>query len=209
MNSDYLTIPNPLKNLAPIQYDIRLVVAAENRVGDIAIVNPMNGQELLALFSRAAFSLSKICSDLQLQHNLIQKRMGDRAAIMTVDIIPEKAKSRGLPQTMVTRQAFLDLDEEYSSAHNIEMAIEAAVTYVDKQLKAMEGALSSIKKIFDSNNSVYRRPNPNLPQVPGSIPSFTEASPEPVAPRSPDPVEQSPNTTRRYGKANYGSTNYE
>lgn len=211
---DSITIPNPLRDLPPIKYDLRLVESAENRVNDLKTVNTTNGQELMALFCRAAYSLSKVYSDLQLQLQFAKDRVAHRRAIMLIDEIPPRLKAKGLQDNQMSRQAFLDLDEEYRKASNIHAEIEAAITYVEKQLKATENTLSGIKKIFDAAANVYRRPNPNLTVELGGIPKMVEEAPVDSSPRITVPtpsttsggVTNTSNPRIRYGKANYGNS---
>jgi hypothetical protein len=186
MNDDTLIVPNPLKGFDYLRYDMRLCLAAERRLEEIATVNPERGQELLALFNRAAFQLSRVYTDLHLQLELARGRVSERKAIMLVDYIPAKIKEKGLQDNTMSRQALLDLDEEFKLATSIHNNIEAYILYVEKQLKAMEGALSSVKKIYDATNSAYRRPNPNL-----------------VTTGIEEKLEESPYVNSKYGKPKY------
>jgi hypothetical protein len=194
---DTLTVPNPLKGLSPLRYDMRLAYAAESRLEEIATVTPARGQELMALFNRACFSLSRTYSDLQLQFGLVKDRLNKRKAVMLVDEIPPKIKSKGLQDNVMTRQAFLDLDEEYNAASLVLNTIEAYILFIEKQLKATEGALSSLKKIYDATNGTYHRPNPNLPQTLNSIPPLVE-----------EEVSAVENPATKFSKSKYAKPKY-
>jgi hypothetical protein len=160
LNEGYLTVTNPLKDLASIKYDIRDVLDAEARTAEIAVMTPQKSAELMAVFSRACFTLVRTYSDLLFQHRLAERRFKERRAILVIDIIPGAIKDKGLTQNETTRQALMDLDPEYAHLEIIEAQLDAARTYIQGKLRAMEGNLNAVKKILGDTSAVYNRGNP-------------------------------------------------
>jgi len=204
MEDDYLVIPNPLRDLAPVRYNLQLVAEAESRVQDIRIANPATGQDLLALFSRACFQLSKVYADLTLQLALANDRLNKRKAVLLIDIIPDLIKAKGLQDNQMSRNAFLDRDQEYSDVALVIANIEAATMLVKGKLKAMEDALRAVKSIYDATSSAYKRPNPNLATT--GINSAPDMKPPQDVITRYDIEESHPTTIGglKLGKARYG-----
>lgn len=162
MSSNILSVPNPRKEVTPLLYDLTEVLVAEGRVHEISFVTPSKAPELMSVFTRACFTLARYASDLSLQRSLAERRIADRQAVMIIDVIPEKIKEKKLTSNDATRQAFLDLDPEYSEAVVAEAHVSAALMLVQGKLKAMESALNAVKKILGDTQSVYHRSNPNM-----------------------------------------------
>lgn len=160
--SKQLVVPNPLKDLAPLVYDLEVVSGAEERINEIAVVTPTKAPELLALFSQSCLQLARCLGDLYLQYSFAKRRVSERRAIMIIDVIPEKLKDKKLPQNEMNRQALLDLDEEYSRAILVENQLDAALELIKNRLRLMEGNISAVKKVIGDTSKTYIRYNPNL-----------------------------------------------
>lgn len=167
---DDLTFPNPGKSIAPIKLDMSEVNFAEGRVPEIAFVTPTKGPELMSVFSKACFVLGRHVANVYFHHRMAKKRLGDRAAILLIDVIPDKIKEKDLRDNEQVRQAFLDLDPEYSAAHVAEAQTEATLMLVERKLRDMEGALNAVKKAVDGQYGIFSRSNPTLQT--GGIPSL-------------------------------------
>lgn len=160
LTEEILEISNPRATLKLLSYDMREIHKAESRVHEIALVSASKAPELMSIFSAACFKLGRHMADLNLQHRLAKKRVGDRRAILIIDVIPEKLKEKNLAANEATRQAFLDRDPEYSDAAVGEAETESALIYIERKLRDMEGALNAVKRAADIN--IHFRPNPNL-----------------------------------------------
>lgn len=147
------------------QYDMTVINQAEDRVHEIAVVTPTKAPELMALFSRACFTLSRHLASMYLGYQNAKKATANRKAVMIIDVIPTKIAEKKLSQNDATRQAFLDLDSEYSEALDKENQFEAAVMLVKRKIEDMEGALNAVKKVLADTDGVYRRPNYNMNDV--------------------------------------------
>jgi len=164
MNPNVLTVPTPFKEAgeAPLHYDLTEINAAKARVPEIAIVNAARAPELMSVFARACFALASHFSDLHLKHRQAEKWVSNRRAVLIIDVIPEKSKAKGVGSNEATRQAFLDLDDEYNQACNAEAHLEAALVLIREDLRAMEQCLSSVKRILTETSGLQYRPNPHL-----------------------------------------------
>lgn len=156
-----LTIPSPRKGPA-IKYDMTKVAAAEARVHEIAIVTAVKAPELMSTFSQACFTLGRYAAELFLNHRLAEKRTEDRKAVLIVDVIPTQLEEKKLGSNETNRQALLNLDPEYSDATIAEAETEAALIYVERKLRDMEGALNAVKRAAEIMNQIQYRANPNL-----------------------------------------------
>jgi len=192
-----ITVPNPKKTGTPIKYDMSNVATAESRVHEIAIVTPAKAPELMATFSQACFTLGRYAADLFLQHRMAEKRTEDRKAVLIVDVIPTQLEQKKLGSNETNRQALLTLDPEYSDATVAEAETEAALIYVERKLRDMEGALNAVKRAAEIMNAIQYRSNPNL-----STSGMEEALEESDRLRRESNARQSQNGYR-VGKATY------
>jgi hypothetical protein len=142
--------------------DMIEIAVAESRVPEIAFVNPAKAPELMSVFSSACFALGRQVSKLHYEHRLAKKKLGDRAAVMLIDIIPDQMTAKSLRDNEQNRQAFLDLDPEYSAAWLAEAQAEALLMLTERKLRDMEGALNAVKEASRGQHGIAYRQNPNL-----------------------------------------------
>ena len=83
---EFLEVPDPRNAGATLRYDLREAHRAEARVAEIATVTPATAPELMATFSRGCFGLGRYLASLHYAHRLAKKRVGDRKAVLVVDI---------------------------------------------------------------------------------------------------------------------------
>jgi hypothetical protein len=164
MNPNTLTVPSPFREAgdAPLHYDLTEINAAKARVHEIAIVNSIKSPELMSVFARACFTLASHFSDLHLKHRQAEKWVANRRAVLILDVIPEQSKIKGVGNNEATRQAFLDIDDEYNKASNAEAHLDAALVLIREDLRNMEKCLSSVKAILAETSGLQYRTNPNL-----------------------------------------------
>jgi hypothetical protein len=193
-----LQIPNPLKDLSPVNYDLKKIAEAESRVHEISFMSPTKAAELISVFAVACFDLAEVFSDLYLRHRYAKKRVSDRKAVVVLDIMPQRLSDKKAANNAETRQAVIDLDEEYSKAIYVEIEIEAALKLIQGKLFAMEGALSAVKQVSYEVRNTYNRQNPNL-----MVPEYSMSSE--VKEESPAPQDntQTSPTGVKYGKPRY------
>jgi hypothetical protein len=140
-------------------FDIATINEAARRVNELAIVTRIKAPELMSLFARASFELSRIIPKVLLSHQLAKQTVAKRAAILMVDIIPGKIAEMQLSGNAETRQAFVDKDDEYNKYLEIELQWNAAKAFFTYQFKSVEGALNAIKKAVADLGPVFNRPN--------------------------------------------------
>lgn len=143
-------------------YDLTLVNKAESRVFEIATVTPSKGPELLSLFCRASFDLGRILPQVYFAYLMAQKAVANRKAVLMIDVIPGRITEKKLSQNDATRQALLDLDEDYSNALTKEYEFEACMMYLKRRIEDVEEAIHSIKKALDETGESHRRANYNM-----------------------------------------------
>lgn len=194
-----LAVPSPKGG--HVKYDMTKVAEAEARVHEIAIVTPAKAPELMATFSEACFTLGRYAASLFLQHRLAEKRTEDRKAVLIVDVIPTLLEEKKLGSNETNRQALLNLDQEYSDSTVAEAETEAALIYVERKLRDMEGALNAVKRAAEIMNAIQYRANPNL-STGGVTSEVEEALAESERLRREGNVRQSQNGLR-IGKAKY------
>lgn len=216
-----LEIPDPINAGGVIRFDLTEIHHAESRIPEISSVNGVRAQELMGFFSKACFLLGRILPTLHMNHRLAEKKVGDRSAVVVIDVMTETIKSKGLSNNDTTRQAILDLDPLYSQAVTDEIKTQAALLYVERKLRDMEGAFHATKEIHKTMSGLATRPNPMLPHElsrPDKPEPFYPGTPDAVPVReltegeriamepSPEPVKVS--TTRPIGNMLFGKAKY-
>ena len=156
ISNEHLTTPDGKT------YDLSRVFLAESRVFEIASVTPTKAPELLALFCRASFDLGRIIPQVYLGYLMAQKVVANRKAVLMVDVIPGKIAEKKLSQNDATRQALLDLDQEYSAALAKEYEFDAYMMFLKRRIEDIEESIHSIKKVLDETGPAYHRANYNL-----------------------------------------------
>lgn len=153
-------------------YDMSVPNLAESRVHEIAYITRTKAPELISLFSRACFILSRHLTALYYAHQMAKKAAANRRAVVTLDITPGVLAEKKLGNNEANRQAVIDLDSEYDRLSTIEIELEAAVLFVRRKIEDMESALNATKKVVGDAESVYNRPNYNWSET------GTQAEPE-------------------------------
>lgn len=208
MVSDTLEIPDPVKSGSVVRFDLSEVHAAEARIREISTVNGPRAQELMGTFSKACFTLGRILPTIHMNHRLAEKRVGDRLAVIVVDLMGEIIRTKDLANNDTTRKAILALDAEHSQAVEDEIKTQAVLIYVERKLRDMEGAFHAVKKIHETTMGVTTRANPNLAheQVKEDLTEGERLALEEPSP--PPPSAPKPATTKVMGNVAFGKPKY-
>jgi len=142
-------------------YDMTLPNQAEARVQEIAYVTRPKAPELISVFARACFVLSRHLTSIYLGHQMAIKAAANRRAVLLIDVIPGILAEKKLTSNDANRNSLITLDPEYDRLSTAEVEFEAALLYVKRKIEDMESALNATKKVVGETDAVYNRPNYN------------------------------------------------
>lgn len=134
---------------------------AEARVQEIAYVTRQKAPELISVFARACFTLSRYLTAIHLAHQMAIKAAANRRAVLLIDVIPGILSEKKLASNESYRESLITLDPEYDRLSTVEIEFEAALLYMKRKIEDMESALNATKKVVGETDSVYNRPNYN------------------------------------------------
>jgi len=176
INPGTLTVPTGLPKVPPMKVDMGGILAAESRIQEVAIVNPVKAPELMATFNQAYSDLTEIISKVEYQYEVAKIQEEKARAICIIDRVPGILKEKGLTSTKSPsgsedmRSAVLALDPEYEAAQEKVIQLKCILTYLEGKLKAIDMAYTGVKKVF-GDTSQYRH-SPDLSVEPGQPSSF-------------------------------------
>ena len=142
-------------------YDMSQPNQAESRVQEIAYVTRQKAPELISVFARACFVLSRHLTAIHLAHQMAVKAAANRRAVLLIDVIPSILAEKKLASNESNRESLITLDPEYDKLSTVEIEFEAALLYMKRKIEDMESALNATKKVVGETDSVYNRPNYN------------------------------------------------
>jgi hypothetical protein len=149
-----LTIPN-----TSIDIDITDIARIEHRVQEVSGVSKEKAPELLAAFNRAWLQLNSYLALLE-KHLLVASRKTRQVrGRLLLDVIPKALEERGLSTSKDLRDAYLDTDNEYQKALEVEETIQCTIALLRGKQKGIEMAYNSVKKLYSDRQM---GPNPWL-----------------------------------------------
>jgi len=159
-----ITVPPPKSGEQPITINLKDILIAESRQGEVAIVTPMKAPELLALFNAAWRDVDKFVKQLAAAKITAEHEVDKRRAHMLLNEVSEILKSKGIDSTKDTRDAVIILDTTYQQLQEYVDQVTATCEYLKGKLKSFENAFTSVKKIMgeDTYNMAGRIGNQNL-----------------------------------------------
>lgn len=144
--------------------NMETVYRAEGRLSDIAFVNRETAGELLSAFNQGYSELSRAFGRVCYLVSKLEKDRKRRKAILTLDVIPEKAKEKGLANSRSptgsedVREAFYYSDQEFLDLTDALGAAEATKELLGIKVRSLWAAMDAVK-------SVTREQRPGLPNV--------------------------------------------
>lgn len=140
---------------SPIIIDLKAIVKALARISEIQSVTPMKAPELLSDFTCTWRDLSQNITFLEKERNDAYRVVNKIRSIIMLDEVPEKLKARNLSNNEHHREAIIALDPRFEEADQRKDKIEAVIGIMRTQLKAIEMAYTSVKKIIGENAYNY------------------------------------------------------
>lgn len=159
-----LVVPAGTPGAQPIVVDIQAILVSEVRQDEVAIVTPAKAPELLSEFNHSWRELHRLVTGLTSEKNKAEKALAKRKAILLLDEIPKVLAEKGVASAADTRQAVIELDDEYCVLEDTAAQLKAVVELLKGKMKSFENAYSSVKKILgeDPNGMNHRGTNQNL-----------------------------------------------
>jgi hypothetical protein len=146
-----LTCPAGKRGAPPIVIAFGKILAAEARQVEIASVTPEKASMLLEVYNTAWRELHALFSKLSYEKVCAEKEANRRKAIVLLEIVPTRLKDLGVASSADTRQAVLDLDEEYQDYTDRVAQLEAVCEYMKGKLKSFENAFTAVKKVMQED----------------------------------------------------------
>lgn len=134
------------KDLPALKLELGPIIAAEHRINDIGFASKDQAKGLYSTFMGAYIHASKLHAMVKLHvaKGAIESRK--RRSIVLIDIIPGKAKEKGLGTARSptgaedVREAFFYADEEFVSIENSRAHLEAAEQFMFGKMMAFRSA---------------------------------------------------------------------
>lgn len=151
-----LSIPGQTDLVIPMEN----VYRAEARIRDLAFVNRDTAGELLAEFNEAYSILSRQYGKVHYLTSSLDRLRRKRKAVLTLDVIPEKLKEKGLATSRSpigsedVREAFYASDEEYDRLSDGLGQAEAVKEMLGLKLRSFYNAIDSIKTVVRSDRTL-------------------------------------------------------
>jgi len=174
-----LVVPAGKLGGQPTVIDLQAIIIAEGRQGEVAFVTPAKAPELLVAFNDSWTLLNRAVAKLMAEHTEAEKQVDRRKAKLLLEDCNRILKEKGVQSSADTRQAVIDLDEEYQVLQDTRDEIKAYLELIKGKMRSMENSYTSVKKIIGDNSShnysnkisisgdTQRRPpsSPGLPQT--------------------------------------------
>jgi hypothetical protein len=184
------------QDLAPLKLELGPIIAAEHRINDIGFATKDQAKVLYSTFIGAYIHAAKMHAMVKLHvaKGAIESRK--RRSIVLIDIIPGKAKEKGLGSARSptgaedVREAFFYADEEFVAIENSRSHLEAAEALMFGKMMAFKSAaeacaamLSPDERPRASNTEVvggFHGVDPNGRMVEAGAQEHTPAAPPPI-----------------------------
>lgn len=134
----------------------------ESRTHEIAFITPIKAPEMIASIIEARYAVIQHYSDIMFQLTIAQRRMKQRAGIITIDQAPAIIKEKGLSSNAETRNALIEVDDDYNDAAIVYGALEAGVVMFKEKLRALTDAQAAVREILHDTSSTLKFNNPEL-----------------------------------------------
>ncbi len=162
----YVTsVGGPVKTL-----DVKSISMAEQRLREVAFVNPQRAPELLAAFNVAWLEASRILTQLEYEHIQAKIKLSEIKGIILLDKAAARLEARGLISSRNPagseglRQAVVDTDPEYQAQQDVCNQLACIRDLIEGKMQALDNGYTSVKKILGDMGSVgyNRAPNHHL-----------------------------------------------
>lgn len=164
----------PDTNLGPWSVDARIVLLAEQRLGEVAYVNQATAPELAACFNKGANECGKILAKATHALNQAMRAADRRAAVVALDHAMDILTKKGLTSTKsptgsdALRKAVVDTDEQYQAIMDRVDQLEAMQRLLSTKMKALERAFWQVRKATDPKATDFNGEEGSQPVVRGS-----------------------------------------
>jgi len=176
-----IVCPRAGTSVDAITIDLKKVLEAEQRLIEVQAVTPGKASELCTVFTISWRDLHHNICALEAEKVEAQKVVDRRKAVITLEVMPELLKSKGISSNKETREAVLALDTELTAAQDVVDKITAVVELLKGKLKAFEWSYNTVKKIMGSSEAYnYLGGTSTVTKLDGS-----EESPSPVQTTAP------------------------
>lgn len=146
----------------PVPLDMTDIYKWENMVDELAQVNSMNGPFYMKEFLKAKETCSSYYCRLIYDHEQAKNRTKTEYALSYLERSQVYIREKGLKDTDETKKQYVQIDEAYMKAKDIEDMLKALVTLMGNKVDKFQSAHDDAKKIFDST----RDPRGSLPSIP-------------------------------------------
>lgn len=165
-----LVCPSGTPGNPPIIVNLARIHEAETREGELAYITKSKAPELMAFFIKYWKKTNDIMIDLRSEKNKAEKALKRRKAELTLDAV-NLLKAKNVGSTADTREAIIELDEQYQQLEDTYDQIEACVEFLKGKVQAFESSFRATKSIMGESTFTPPGNNPNLGGDTGKSPS--------------------------------------
>jgi hypothetical protein len=192
MSNAILAVPHYRQGIEPLRFDLARVYEAEARLQDIQLAGTSQAKELFAVFTKAYVQLGRVHAKVKYEVAMAAIASRKRRAVLMLDVIPEKAKEKGLGTARAptgsedVREAFMYSDSDFLRVEESRASLEATLELVFGKMMAMKDAMAACRMML----------------APGDVPSVQtlgNTSPEPAEKTISYDPEPSPAPATRKG----------
>lgn len=149
-----ISYPKPGSD-AVAKLDVSAISPILDKIGEVATVNKTTAPRLMAEFNFAYAETNKLITFLRYEKDRAENLLNLRRSEVLLDISGEVIRAKGQSPNKELRDAVVCLDKEYQKLLEDRAQLEALVKFLEGQLKALEFAYQSVKKIYsDQTNPI-------------------------------------------------------
>lgn len=148
-----IVCPRAGTSVDAIAIDLRKILEAEQRMIEVQAVTPAKASELCTVFTISWRDLHQNICQLESEKVSALKIVDRRKAVITLEVMPQILKDKGLSSNKETRESVLALDSELQAAQDVVDQISAIIELLRGKLKAFEWSYATVKKIMGSSDA--------------------------------------------------------
>jgi hypothetical protein len=143
-----LVVPRGDPSLGTLNLEMEFVYWAENRISEVATVNPHKAPELLAVFNKAWSELGKLRTKLKMELGTAQQQVNLRRGQVLLDEADGVLKGKGLATSKDLREAVVEVDSKFQELSARLHTLQVYEEWLEVKSKSLEMAYTSVKKIL-------------------------------------------------------------
>jgi iron-sulfur cluster repair protein YtfE (RIC family) len=135
-----------------VRLNFSKIYATLGRIEEVATVTSMKAPELMSAFNRAYLDLGRWASVVLYEKAMAKADLDGIFSRIVLETAPRILQEKKIRESDVTRQAVADQDPDYKKARDILDKLTALHEVMKHQLKSIEMAYTSAKKVLGEHN---------------------------------------------------------